>query len=444
MSDESANPRLIKAEPTKEFFISMLVRDIELIPAIIDLVDNSVDGARRLRPDGEFAGLWVRIEADKEHFRIADNCGGIPAPLAREYAFRFGRPKNTPTTPHSVGQFGVGMKRALFKLGTAFSIESVSAESRFTLTVDVDDWSSRPEWDFEFTELEEETTNTPDSLSTTITVDKLHPSVAADLALREWQSRFRADLESKHQESMARGIAISLNGVPLSTNIVELLASDELHPAKQELVFEDGPTVRVQLYAGIHKSVPNDAGWYIFCNGRMLLRADQTVTTGWGLETPVRIPRFHNQFARFRGYAFFDSDDASRLPWNTTKTGVDTDSEIYRSVFQAMIALMRPVITFLNRLDVEVNADKEATGPLESAVEAATSVPTREAEGKPIFEAPKPVRPPTPPDTTSIQYRKSVFDVRRVKRSLKVTSNREVGERTFDYYVRAECDDDEA
>jgi hypothetical protein len=39
----------IQASPTKELFISMLVRDIELTPAIVDLVDNSFDGAIRLR-----------------------------------------------------------------------------------------------------------------------------------------------------------------------------------------------------------------------------------------------------------------------------------------------------------------------------------------------------------------------------------------------------------
>ena len=41
---------VVQGEPTKDFFISMLVRDIGLIPAIVDLVDNSVDGGRRLRP----------------------------------------------------------------------------------------------------------------------------------------------------------------------------------------------------------------------------------------------------------------------------------------------------------------------------------------------------------------------------------------------------------
>ena len=104
------NSLAVEAEPTKEFFISMLVRDIQLIPAIVDLVDNSVDGAIRLRGAASLDGLVVRLTVSENEFKIADNCGGIPLPIARTYAFRFGRAVGMAATPHSIGQFGVGMK----------------------------------------------------------------------------------------------------------------------------------------------------------------------------------------------------------------------------------------------------------------------------------------------------------------------------------------------
>ena len=37
--------KMIKANPTREFFVNMLVRDILLKQAIIELIDNSIDGA---------------------------------------------------------------------------------------------------------------------------------------------------------------------------------------------------------------------------------------------------------------------------------------------------------------------------------------------------------------------------------------------------------------
>ena len=37
----------VHAEPTKDFFISMLTRDLDLQDAIIELIDNSIDGIKR-------------------------------------------------------------------------------------------------------------------------------------------------------------------------------------------------------------------------------------------------------------------------------------------------------------------------------------------------------------------------------------------------------------
>src|SRR4051794_10181785 len=85
----------VRAGPTKAFFVSMITRDIELQPAIVDLVDNSVDGARRLRGEGSLDGLRIDIRSSPEAFEILDNCGGIPFEIARNHAFRFGRDKNT-------------------------------------------------------------------------------------------------------------------------------------------------------------------------------------------------------------------------------------------------------------------------------------------------------------------------------------------------------------
>src|SRR5438552_9476444 len=94
---------MIDAEPTKELFISMLIKDIPLTRAIIDLVDNSIDGARRLRGNEKYSGLYVKIQANDKKFKIEDNCGGIDVDLAQHYAFRFGRPLNMVATKHSVG-----------------------------------------------------------------------------------------------------------------------------------------------------------------------------------------------------------------------------------------------------------------------------------------------------------------------------------------------------
>ena len=101
-AEVAEDPYAVKGEPTKGFFVYTLTKDIQLDRAIADLVDNSVDGAKRLR-DGnnpvpgptdasqQYANLFVKINVGPKEFSIEDNCGGIPIDVARRYAFKFGR-----------------------------------------------------------------------------------------------------------------------------------------------------------------------------------------------------------------------------------------------------------------------------------------------------------------------------------------------------------------
>ena len=45
-TNDEAEEAAADASPAKRFFIYMLIKDIELIPSVVDLVDNSVDAAR--------------------------------------------------------------------------------------------------------------------------------------------------------------------------------------------------------------------------------------------------------------------------------------------------------------------------------------------------------------------------------------------------------------
>jgi hypothetical protein len=246
------NVLVANAAPTKDFFIHMLGRDIELIPAIIDLVDNCLDGARRERPGADFSGLWVRVEANNTHFRIADNCGGISLEVARKYAFRFGRPEGMEATRHSVGQFGVGMKRALFKLGGQFSVASLTTEEQFTVEVNVSEWRAEPEWEFSITNYST-TDGARGDPGTTIVVTDLHEQVQERFSRESFIAQLSAEISRKHQPSMADGLAISLNGVPLDVDVTTLLQSDDFGPVARDLSFysdTDSP-VTVKLFAGL-------------------------------------------------------------------------------------------------------------------------------------------------------------------------------------------------
>jgi hypothetical protein len=330
----------IDASPTKELFIAMLTRDVALIPAIIDLADNCTDGARQLRGDKSWENLRVAITARPDEFVVSDNCGGMSVEVARRYAFRFGRPSDAKSRDGEVGRFGVGMKRGLFKLGRHFHISSTTRSSQFQVTIDVDSWETNPDWQFEFDKTPIESSSfRADDVGTRITVTKLHKQVQEHFQEKGFIEDLREQLTAKLEESLRKGLAVQVNGASLKPFTRTLVADKRLAPAKKVFTVR-GPTggaVDVELWCGLGKpnsreSARAESGWYVFCNGRMLLEADKSTATGWGVEDDESIPGHHSQFNDFRGYAYLDADDAADLPWNTTKTALDTDHPVYRRV----------------------------------------------------------------------------------------------------------------
>ena len=151
------------------------------------------------------------------------------------------------------------------------------------------------------------------------------------------------------------------------------------------------------------------------------------------------IPKGHRQFDRFRGYVFFESDDVSLLPWNTTKDGVDEDSALYQATRLRMRTKMRPVIDMLNKIHRENQQSDD--NQLEVIVEQASPTIIYDLKPQATFAWPnKEVSRPAP-TKKRIAYLRPAEDVERVKESLKVSTNRMVGEKTFDYYYAIECAD---
>lgn len=464
---------IINAQPTKDLFISILVRDVTIRDAIGDLVDNSVDGALKLRPDRNYEGLRIEIELDPQNdvFRIVDNCGGISVDVARNYAFCFGRPEGAEDTGHSVGVFGIGMKRALFRLGNKFMVKSIAQNSSFTMEVDVKKWregadqSSSEElvtshqedaskddmqnWRFRFKEYEEdlEVDYPEEERGTTITVTALHDDVRDAFDSDTEKGELISELQREHLFNLDRGISIKVNSTHLEAKQLKLLASDDFKTAYWE--DQSGP-VKVKIYAGISEKDGTNGGWYVFCNDRLILGPDQTKETGWGVKSPTRIPEYHSQFYQFRGYTFLEANNPRELPWNTAKTGMNMDSPVYRAVLQQMIALMRTVIDFLNQLHDEAghfNRERINEKPLETAVENAELVPLKTVRTSPehlnheVFVAPEPAKPPKPsPTEVWIRYSVSTAKFHLVKEYLDVDKPGEIGQITFDYFYAREIE----
>ncbi len=206
---------LINAEPTKTFFVEMITRDIPLEQAILDLVDNSVDGARRFRSDSQkpLDGFFVEIELSQDHFQIRDNCGGFGKEAAKDYAFRFGRPTSRATAPHAIGQFGIGMKRALFKFGNRFSVRSSTGTEHWAVDVDVPQWLSTEGWTFPWAGFPADSKLSEESVGTEVIVRNLRPEVSARFGTSVFRNTVENLIKSKHRQFLSEGLAVLVNGL---------------------------------------------------------------------------------------------------------------------------------------------------------------------------------------------------------------------------------------
>lgn len=474
----------VRADADKLFFIDMLVKDIELIPAILDLADNSVDSARALRQgpaavleadadddelaehllgEVDYTGLRVDLTVKPDSFSITDNCGGIDIDTARTYAFRFGRSSKFEGVPGSVGEFGVGMKRALFKLGREFTVVSRAESSWFELTVDVDEWAAQSDeldWTFAFTEAKDDLPSPKDSeRGTSVTVTRLHPSVMEDFQDDLVLSLLREQLRLRHQRAIDAGLEIRLNGSKLSGLRPTLMVGPNFRPINRVFVIrEPAGIVTVELVAGIVRSdrrdfqsdddgekfrTPGEAGWWVFCNNRLLLVADRSPETGWGNGAAA----YHPQYRLFRGYVYMSALDTSLLPWNTTKTGVDLDSRVWRTVQTEMKSALVEVQAVLNRLKKEREQgddDGRDSVPYTRALDSAT--PTS------IRDLPRSISvgvPPIPKKSTPrprkiwqrLQYDIPVEKYEKAMSVLGLSTAADLGRRSFDYFYKREVED---
>jgi hypothetical protein len=424
---------VIDASPTKEFFIDMLVRDIDLDRSILDLIDNSVDA---WNDNGTLSDKFVQLTMNKDVFEIYDNCGGMDFNLAKNYAFRFGRPKEREATPNSVGQFGVGMKRTLFKLGESFEIISNKNGICFKVSVNAAEWKGTDTWQFDLIKLDEDLV--PDG-HTKVVIGKIFDAVGEQFQLKNFCNEFNDDCSKAYFSSLKKGLKIQVNDELITGHQIELLQSETLKPVKVQL---NSGQVNITITAGISERKLKEGGWYIICNGRLVMAAEQSEISGWRQDN---IPQYHPDYAFFRGVVEFTSDNSELLPWTTTKTGVDRNNLAFRNALFHMKRHMKPIVSFLKDRVKEEKQHKlhdiEET-PIASSIKEAPFVEFHSIVNNDVFSAPERVHYEPKQKVIKVQYSVETSRLEKVKALLKVDTAAAVGKETFEYFIKYEMPDE--
>lgn len=358
----------VDASPVKSFFVEMLTRDIELIDAVLDLLDNCIDGILRqkgvsgTRP---YEGYLATIRFDEENFSIEDNCGGIPKKLS-EYAFKMGRPDNNQDEGlHTVGTYGIGMKRAIFKIGKSCKIFTKYKEENYSVEI-------TPKWIDEENNWmlpRKDTENILKKDGTNIYITKINKNIAKQFMNKEGFEKDLVDVVKRHYAIIIqKGFKVNINDKIVIAKPIKLLFEDIENPSNDKntirpFIYKTTiDEVNVFLAVGFTRPPPSrgeleqdqnerkysteDAGWSIICNDRVVLSYDKSRRTGWG---EAGVPSYHTQFIAISGFVEFSSNKARKLPMTTTKRGIDANSEIYLEIKDKMREGLKRFITYTNK-----------------------------------------------------------------------------------------------
>ena len=458
----------VNAGPVKSFFVEMLTRDIELVDAILDLLDNCVDGILRHQENSSgqnpYKEFKAEIEFDEKSFSISDNCGGIPWNL-HDYAFRMGKEnqnidRNLPT----VGVYGIGMKRAIFKIGKQCLISTQNKEDCYEVEITPKWIEDQDDWHLPVSESSQ--SNKEDG--TTIVIGELNENI--EILFHKDKENFTRELTQKIQTHYAfiinKGFQIEINKkriVPKPTKLVFAKTENKrgtdtaIRPYIYQ-TYKDG--VNIFLSVGFTRPIPSqeevndeqeekrysslDAGWTIICNDRAVLYCDRTELTGWG---EASVPRYHTQFIAISGIVEFQSNDASKLPTTTTKRGIDASSSLYLQVKNKMREGMSIFTNYTNKWKGNVSESQQriASGTSYTLEEIKTESKKLKLnsvrsglQGK-QFKPKLPLPEPESSSKKTISYSKDLDEIQIVQKYLfgeDEVRPSQVGEECFDQMLR--------
>lgn len=431
------------ATPEKRLFISLITRDISLADAILDLLDNSINSAiskQRLelhtpsayislleRKKGK-ATTKVSIAFDEKHFIMEDDAAGISLKDAEDRVFKFGRSPDDGSghanEDDTLSVYGIGMKRAIFKIGDHVQIVSKSAEDGFSMDLRVRAWEklAQDRWSIPIGVMKH---RQGQRTGTSIEIKELFPDIARRIGDSSFEGELVRKISRTYSYFLERVVSVEVNGVTVQPS--DLRFGENL--ASQHFELEG---VSCAVIAGLY--IPegkffsaSQAGWYVFCNGRAVAFADKTEMTGWG----NFLPTFQPKHRPFLGLVFFTAEDPENLPWTTTKASINQESAIWQHSLRIMSSIGRQVTTYLDGRYSD-DGTEISTAELAQAAGKATSAFAAPSRATSTFRVTK-VRK----TTTSIQITVEKNELDEIKEYLgdKRMPNAEVGRLIFDYYL---------
>lgn len=326
------------------FLENTLTQDITTLEAIYDLIDNSIDAARRdIFKNKEFvsdmygmpkdySGYCINITVNDKEIIISDNSLGFSKYDLENKSFMIGKPSNH---EFGIGQYGIGLKRALLKIGRKYSLTTDDNKNRF-----VADFSNKDivgDKDF----ITSKIMTSHNEKSTTFKINQLRPNILPDIKSEAWYDNAIKGISQRYTIYLEKGLKINIEyfkkqKINIDSVLVKIRKNSRFKPFIKNYDLGNGVTAIIN--AGIHEKylfpeedgysrsntskISKEFGIYIICNDRVIVGHSTESIHGWKT-------KWHNEYNGFVCIVRFISKDPSLLPMNTAKTAITVDAAIF-------------------------------------------------------------------------------------------------------------------
>jgi len=327
---------LADTRPAKEYLVNGMTKDVTIEECIFDLIDNSIDAYPHHTDEivSDYKQYAINLKIQKNLFSINDIGKGICLELLKTDTLRFGTKTNHHTT--SIGYYGIGLNRAIFKLGRKINLVTETEIDRSSLHLDVSKFLK----DNDTWLLPIKTQALTKNTGTFIEIKNLNKEVNDCFADSDWISDFKNDISLRYSEFINKNLIITFNDEPIAkVNTTIKTVSDFKHIKDVyyynniKIIIEAGQSSQHSFtyeksYDKDKNATLKESGWFVYCNDRAVKLFDKSSDTGWDAKQ-------HTQHAGFIGKVFFIGN-AGILPWNTSKTDIDLNNEIYKNALEKM------------------------------------------------------------------------------------------------------------
>lgn len=332
-----------------EYLARILTRDINCLESILDLIDNSIDSIRESCNDSgrgvdrrgfptDYSDYSIDVNLSKDRISIADNGAGVEPRVIAERLLMIGAESNARL---AIGHFGVGLKRAMLKLGRRYVINTSNSKGHYQIDCKSDDLLVKS-----IDRVVAATTVKPSQLEgTLVQIMEINSEALLEVLGKEWEDRIRKEISIRYSLMINKGLTVRYNHSLCPAICPGLRTKHSITPVKDVLHLSDEMIVDVE--AGMHEDyrikgeidyedmkdriagITSQYGWYFVCNERVIKIADHSKELGWST-------RWHQEYYGFVGWVHF-TGAVSLLPWNTKKTDINPQSSVILDIRDRLI-----------------------------------------------------------------------------------------------------------